>query len=492
VGGDNTLKVVLCVIDGLKPSALERAVSTGRAPTLGLLMERGTYVDSCAPAFPSVTPVCAASIATGCLQDRHRIPSMNWWWRDERRYVEYGSSFGASRKHGINRQLVDTVYRMNMEHLNPETPTVFEALDDAGVRTAGTTYLMYRGRHDHEVSRDSALTRIAGQTLFRRPIKGPKELFYADVYASRKTPCRSQLGMPGIRDQHSGCVSAYMVEHDLFDFLLLSFPDNDTHSHRFGPHAQVQSIHEADRQLERVMHAGGGPEAFLDEHAVVVMADHSHAAVEQRVDLFKALQHFDLTGPQAAKPEDGEIAVCPAQRSAMVYVLVPEARDQLMPRLLETCLQTDGVDLVIHREEGVGVIMRGNGALAFAPGEELRDVRGGEWVVRGDLGVLDGRVEDGVFRSETYPDALARVWAALECPTSGDILLSAAPGAEFADWGGADHVGGGSHGSLHRSDSRGALIMTGFDLGGRGPDWQWSIRDVTPLVLEHFQVPSNR
>ena len=38
-------KLVLAVVDGLKPSALERAVSTGRAPTLGMLMERGTYVD---------------------------------------------------------------------------------------------------------------------------------------------------------------------------------------------------------------------------------------------------------------------------------------------------------------------------------------------------------------------------------------------------------------------------------------------------------------
>jgi Type I phosphodiesterase / nucleotide pyrophosphatase len=487
VGGEK--KLVLTVIDGLKPSALERAVSTGRAPVLGLLMERGTYVDDCVAAFPSVTPTCAATIATGRFQDHHRIPSMNWWWREEKRYVEYGSSFGASRKFGINRQLTDTVYRMNMEHLAPETPTVFESLDDAGVRTAGTTYLMYRGRHEHEVSRESALTRIAGQTLFRRPIKGPRELFYADLYASRKTPCRSQLGMPGIRDQHTGCVGAHLVEHDLFDFLLLSFPDNDTHSHKYGPHAQVQSIHEADRQLERVMHAGGGPEEFLAEHAVVVVADHSHAAVEQRVDLFSALEGFDLTGPQASSPEEGEIAVCPAQRSAMVYVLVPEARSELLPRLLEACLKIDGVDLVLHREEGVAVVMRGDRALAFAPGEEVRDVRGAEWVVRGDLGVLDARVDDGVIRSETYPDALARAWAALDCPTSGDVLLSAAPGAEFVDWGGADHVGGGSHGSLHRSDSLGALVMAGVDVRERE---QWSIRDITPLTLEHFQVPSDR
>jgi predicted AlkP superfamily pyrophosphatase or phosphodiesterase len=484
-------KLVLTVIDGLKPSALERAVSTGRAPTLGLLMERGTYVDDCVAAFPSVTPVCAAAIATGTLQDRHRIPSMNWWWRDEKRYVEYGSSFGASRRLGVSRQLVDTVYRMNMEHLSPDTPTVFESLDDAGVRTAGTTYLMYRGRHEHEVSRDSALTRIAGTTLFRRPILGPKELFYADLYASQRTSCRSQLGMPGIRDQHSGCVSAYMVEHDLFDFLLLSFPDNDTHSHKFGPHAQVQSIHEADHQLERVMHAAGGPEAFLDEHAVIVMADHSHTAVERSVNLFELLSDFDLTGPQAASPEEGEIAVCPAQRSAMVYVLVPDARPALLPRLIETCLKDDGVDLVMHREEGIAVIVSRRGALTFAPGEEVRDERGAQWVVRGNLDVLDAKIEDGRLRCATYPDALARVWAALNCPTSGDLLLSAAPGQEFVDWGGADHVGGGSHGSLHRSDSLGALIMTGLDLD-LDARTQWSIADVASLTLGHFQVPSRQ
>ncbi|HEV2812533.1 MAG TPA: alkaline phosphatase family protein [Solirubrobacteraceae bacterium] len=481
-------KLVLAVIDGMKPSALERAVATGRAPTLGLLMERGTYVDDCCAAFPSVTPVCAAAIATGTLQDRHRIPSMNWWSREEKRYVEYGSSFGAARRLGINRQLVDTVYNMNMEHLAEETPTVFEELDDAGHRTAGTTYLMYRGRHEHMFSKDTALTRIAGQTLFRRPILGPRELFYADVYASRATGCKSQLGMPGLRDQHSGCVSAYMVEHDLFDFLLLSLPDNDTHSHKNGPHAQVTSIHDADRQLERVMRAGGGTEAFLESHAVIVVADHSHAAVEQRVDIIDAFGDLAVAGPGRAKPDDAEIAVCPAQRSAMVYVLVPDARDHVLPQVLGTALDLDGVDLAMHREQGVAIVTSRRGALSFAPGEEVRDARGTEWIVRGNLEVLDARIEDGVFCSDAYPDALARVWAALECPTSGDVLLSASPGYEFADWGGADHVGGGSHGSLHRSDSLGALVFAGIE--PEHTPSQWSIRDVAGMVRRHFRLPS--
>ena len=45
--------------------------------------------------------------------------------------------------------------------------------------------------------------------------------------------------MPGQRDRHTGCVGAYLVEHDLFDFLLFSLPDNDTYSHKAGPDGQV-------------------------------------------------------------------------------------------------------------------------------------------------------------------------------------------------------------------------------------------------------------
>ena len=51
---------------------------------------------------------------------------------------------------------------------------------------------------------------------------------------------------------------------------------------RSGPDGQVRSIAEADRALERIMHVAGGVDAFLEEHAVIVMSDHSQTAVEQR------------------------------------------------------------------------------------------------------------------------------------------------------------------------------------------------------------------
>src|SRR5262249_37044713 len=147
-------KLVLCVIDAMAPAMLERAISDGVAPVLKLLVERGTYIPDCIAAFPSVTPVCAASIVTGVAQDEHLIPAMNWFHRGEHRYVQYGPSFPAPQRFATARQLPDPVYNMTRPPLSADTETLFEALDDADVRTAGPTYLMYRGRHRHEPQRD--------------------------------------------------------------------------------------------------------------------------------------------------------------------------------------------------------------------------------------------------------------------------------------------------------------------------------------------------
>jgi predicted AlkP superfamily pyrophosphatase or phosphodiesterase len=482
-------KLVLVVIDALKPAMLDRAIATGRAPVLERIAQEGVYVDECVASFPSVTPVCAATIMTGTGPDSHHIPSMNWYHRDESRYVEYGSSFSASRQFGVLRSLTDTVYRMNAEHLSRDTPTVFETLDDAEIRTAGTTYLIYRGRHEHEVSNETALARIVTSTLFRRTIEGPLELFYADLYASRRTGCRGQLGMPGIRDQHTGCVGAYLVENDLFDFMLFSLPDNDAWSHKNGPHSQVTSIAGADRQLERLMHAAGGPDKFLQEHAVIVTSDHSQAVVEERIRLDRAFEDFAVASSSAARSVGAEVALSPAQRSAMIYALDPERRERVIARSIEVARSVQGVDLVLSKHEtGEGVVQTPRGELRFAPGGDVTDSRGRNWSVEGELAALSAEIEDGAFLSTEYPDALARIWSALNCPTAGDVLLSASPSYEFVDWGGADHLGGGSHGSLHRSDSLGALLWCGTGPGSADVREQWSLEDIVPMVRGHFGV----
>jgi predicted AlkP superfamily pyrophosphatase or phosphodiesterase len=481
-------KLVLAVIDALKPEMLERAIEHGRAPVMAKIRERGTYVRDCASSFPSVTPVAAASIATGVGPDEHFIPSMNWYHRGERRYVEYGSSFEASRAFGVIESLIDTVYNMNMAHLNRERRTVFEALMDNDVRTAGTTYLMYRGRKRHTMSSEGMYSRLARAGGFRHAVWGPDELFYADLFASRKTDCRGILGMPGQRDQHTACVGAHLEEHDLYDFMLASLPDNDTYSHRRGPYAQVTSIEAADRALERIMHAAGGPDEFLKDHAIVVMSDHSQIAVVDEINLAQVLAGYALLLPWKLDDEGAEIAICPSQRSGGVYVLDPERRDELAPRVARDLADVEGVDLAMYRAGAEAVVLSERGELRFSAGGELRDERGGSWSVDGEADALALKIEDGRVSSASYPDALQRVWSALHCPNSGDVLVSAGGGYEFTDWGGVAHVGGGSHGSLHRGDSLGVLLFSGT--GPKEPPPLWSIRDVTPMVLNHFSVDS--
>jgi len=482
-------RLVLAVIDGMNPAALRDAVAAGRAPLLAEVIERGTVTDGAISPFPSVTPVCATAIATGVRQDRHGIPGMNWYHRDEQRYVEYGSSLRAARRVGIARQLLDLVYELNGSHLASET--VFERLDDHGVRTAGTTYMVYRGRHEQQVSRRGGLTRLA-RTIMREPVLGPRELFYADIFESRPTECRSQLGLPGVRDRHAGCVGAELVTGDLFDFLLLSLPDNDSHSHKRGPEAQRTSIAHADRQLMRLAEAAGGVEAFFDRYAVIVAADHGQVTVTGRAELRAPFENLGVLEPSPSGDRDPQalVAICPSQRFAMLYVLDPDRRARLVKDLVRRARLMPDVDLVMHRdgdEAVIGAAGGRGGELRFAPGGELRDGRGRNWSIEGDLGVIAATIGDGLIASDAYPDPLARVWAALSCAHSGEVLLSAAEGLEFADWGGAAHVGGGSHGSLHRSDSLGALAFCGVEPPpGLPRGGVWAIEDVGDLCCAHF------
>jgi hypothetical protein len=171
----------------------------------------------------------------------------------------------------------------------------------------------------------------------------------------------------------------------------------------------------------------------------------------------------------------------------MVYALGgDDDRQAVIARAIETSAEIPGVDLVISRSDGEARVLSARGELRFAPGGDLQDLRGERWSVEGELATLAAEVEDGRLLSGSYPDAFGRVWSALSCPTAGDVLLSAAPGYEFVDWGGSDHVGGGSHGSLHATDSLGALIWCGTGPSSRAEREQWSLRDVAEIVRTHF------
>jgi hypothetical protein len=488
-------KLCLIVVDSLRTDMLLRAVAEDLAPNFGALLARGSLIGDCVSAFPSVTPVACSEIATGAGPDRHHISGMNWYHRAEGRYVEYGSSFEATRAFGLFRTLYDTVYNMNMAHLSHEVTTVFERLGDAGVRTACTPFLIYRGRRRHELSLEGLMRRVAVAADFRHAVWGPDELFYGELYASRRVPCKPTLARPGTRDAYSGCVGRELIADDGYDFLLFSLPDNDHHTHTHGVEAMRDSITHADRSFGELVDAAGGIDAFCDAHSVILMADHAQTDVERDVPIAAALgADWHVLAPNSERPELAQLAVSPTARAAGVYVLAEgRRRERMLAGVLDRLRDLEGVDLIARLEARNGrlpeaTVERAGAELRFQPGSHETDRRGGGWSLDGDLSVLGLERRDGRVVSDTYPDGLARLWSALNAPHAGDVMVSLSEGYECVDWGGTSHAGGGSHGALLAGDSLGPLVLCGLEPGVADLHEQWTLRDVAELVTGHFGI----
>lgn len=506
-------KLCLIFVDSMRIDMLRRTVAAGDAPHFGALLERGELVEDCVSSFPSVTPVCAAEIATGARpglgadgSPGHGIMGMNWYHRVEERYVEYGNSLEATRAFGLFRSLYDVVYNLNMAHLSTDVETVFERLGDAGVRTACTPFLVYRGRTRHEMGLEGLLRQVAVAARFHHATWGPDELFWGELYASRKVPCKPTLARPGTRDEYSGCVGRELLRDDAYDFLLFSLPDNDYHSHKGGPGGQPSAIAMADAAFGELVDEAGGIDAFCDEHAVILTADHAQSEVVEGYDLAGLLgAEWRVLEPNDAAPEAAELAVSPTARAGAVYVLA-EGRRRLRAHadVRERIRRSPEADVMCWlagsdgqpvERVGVGtpdvagaeaVVESASGELRFRPGSGEEDVRGEGWDLDGDLSVLGIERRDGHITSGSHPDPLARVWAAVTAAHAGDVLVSLAPGYETVDWGGMTHVGGGSHGALAAEDSLVPLLTVGVDGADLSAREQWRIGDVAGLVLEQF------
>jgi len=280
--------VVLIVIDGLTPSMFEAADT----PALRFLAERGDYARA-ASVFPSLTPVCLTSIATGAYPDVHRIPHLVWWHRGEQRIVEYGSSFSAMRAAGLARGLRDTIVDLNARHLSRDAETVYEALEDQGLTAAAINITCYRGTHRH-------LPTIPGAPA----VYGPKRFFFYSLYESDPTgaPIAVLNRALGSIDAYAATVGRWLVTRDGFDLLVYYLPDYDYASHAQGPDAAHDALRRSDAAISALLDAAGGPDEFLERYAVVVCSDHGQSKVET-----------------VARLEVGDELVTASNRAAMVY-----------------------------------------------------------------------------------------------------------------------------------------------------------------------------
>jgi predicted AlkP superfamily pyrophosphatase or phosphodiesterase len=351
--------------------------------------------------FPSLTPVCLTTIATGAHPDVHHIPHLVWWHRQEQRIVEYGSSFGAIRAAGTRRSIRDTIVGMNRDHLSKDAETVYEAAERAGLMVAAVNITCYRGPHRYLPT----VPGLAPATF------GPRRFFFYNLYESDPigAPLSVRNRAAGSVDEYAAAAGRWLVTRDGFDLLVYYLSDLDFASHAYGPDGVREQLLKTDGSVRALVDAAGGLDEFLARYAVLVCSDHAQTHVHQ---VARLQDHVHAPA-----------IVTASNRAGMIYTDDVRAAVASLDRV-------EAVDSTFFLDDGAVVARR--------QGDE-------------DVSLLD-----------EYPLGYERVEAALRNPNAGEVLVSAAAGWEFADLAGLHHAGGGSHGSLSAGDSEVPMLGIGI------------------------------
>ena len=500
VGYGNPKKVIMIIIDSLNPVVLESCFAKGLTPALQFFRDRGFYHQDCVSVFPTMTPSCTSTIVTGTMPAQHQVPGFVWFNRREKRFINYGASMGAIWKIGLPRVIKDLLYNLNIEQLNRNIYTIYEILEEKGFTTASVNFYIFRGRNVFEAQIPWWIKLLTRSRLVGR-LNGPKLLVIGDICRPVRLFKHANLGGPtgpfnkfGVNDEYSGLVASWLIkEGKQPDLMMVYFPDNDGYSHRHNPLETEESLVKADQQIQRILDAYPSWEAALEETVFMVAGDHSQSLInsdqEAFIDLRSILGKFRQAQLGKLIAINKEIAICPNERMAHIYIFKRIRRREFFKEVLNLLGKDKRIDQIMWKEGRKGnytyYVMYGNYAeLSFKRGGRYKDIYGAKWTFSGDLKIIDVSYQGDEILYGDYPDALNRIAGLLDSRYAGDVVITAKPGCEFSGEGTPLHPGCGSHGSLHRDDSCIPLLIAGSDRDIPNP----RLLDFFPYLLDHFGV----
>jgi hypothetical protein len=499
------MKLLLVVIDAATPHVVCPAIRTGRLPTLQRLADAGDMHEAAVTIFPSITPAATTSIVTGCYPAEHGIAGASWYDDRRQEVAYYGDDFWVIAREGFGAFIRDFLVRLNGDRL--KAPTLFEMVERSGRIAACLNYLVYRGIVPHKVRIPGLIATLPG-VPFTETVEGPAVLslgdFVGGLHPDSARRASSKLRHKGGLLHRFGMddASTGALLKDLFskpplpDLTVAYFADNDYNSHEVGPFNALNVVESVDTMLGEAFEAGGGLERVLEDVCVIVTSDHGHCDVID--DHARAVIRVDrLLGNyrQAAlgRPwrERDEIMICPNMRAAQIYVR--KASGDIIHHLIADVLADPRVDqamwcttLTRPGAEGYTVASR-RGRVEFrrSPEREVPavDAFGGAWEWTGDQTALGFHQDGPHLEFDLYPNAFERIAGILDLERSGEIWVTAKPGCEFEVPGGKAHVGGASHGALHKLDSLSPVVIAG---GAARPQLPRHLRsiDIAPIIMQ--------
>lgn len=477
----------MIIIDSWHPGMVEQELSKGNLPALAHLVKHGRLDLNCASIFPTVTPACLTSLATGVGPDQHGVTGVLWYNRSADRYVHYWPYPQSLYWGTIDHVVQDFFLKLNAEHLSTDIKTIFELLEEADVPSACINFPISRGPHRHKAEIPWFIRRL-GKLPKDLHFPGPRTMRHGDMIRHGHERGRF-LKKYGFNDHHSAEFTAQLVQsEDRPHFMLTYFNENDLRSHHKGPWNTAFSLQRVDKELGLIMDAYGSWDKAAKEARWIITGDHSQSNTYpsrpgHAVNVFKAFPQYRIcplkTGGLACKGYD--FAISPNDR--MCYFYFPEHKEDVRDAIIEQVRVWPSVDQVFWREGDTfhGYRRSTGEQVSWTRGGSLVDPFGLRWDVTGSLGAVDATLVGNRIQYQDYPNALARVTQALSVPGGGSLILTATLGYEFTS---GFPMGKGNHGSLHVQDSFVPLLTCGI----RQPLLNPRTIDLVPMILHEFGV----
>lgn len=477
------------------PEALEEAIVSGKAPALAFLKEHGVYHSECVTAFPTMTASVDATLMTGVYPDQHKIPGLIWYHPEEKRLIDYVNGTQTVLTLGVNQTSKDVLIHLNEQHMSKKTKTIFEELADHGKSSGSINFIIHRGRNTYTVKPPFLFNLITKFSLQNQQISGPDVLSIGAMYKpadwGRSIPWgwnQTIFNHFGINDDFAAKVTKLVIDSGKQpDLLMIYLPDHDhfLHKHINQPLISLQKV---DKHIAAILDAFGSWQQAIERNTFIIIGDHGQTAIgkEERynIDLDQMFQRYHIVKVGKKVQDQDEVIFANNERMVYIYPLKEEKESEMIDILLED----ERIDFIARKQGNrVEVKKHFHRSLLFSKDNQVEDPYGVSWDLQGDLDILDIQIQNQMIRYHQYPDALSRLYGALFSQKASVIAASAKPGYEFKSKTFPMHLGGGSHGSLHRIDSIVPLLVSGAE---KVPKKDTRLVDIKQYLLQLLNVTS--
>ncbi|WP_156288594.1 alkaline phosphatase family protein [Oceanobacillus salinisoli] len=464
--GSQQKKVILLMIDTLMDDSIQAAIEKDQVPALQFFMEHGNYYPNVVCPFPTMSVNVDSTLLTGVYCDKHKVPGLVWFNQKENRIVNYGSSSKEMFKLGIKQIVLDTFYNLNHEHLSRKHKTIHESLKEKGNQTASINALLYRGSNPYKLKIPFVLSSLYG--MDKELNTYVPDVFTYGLVSKRNSAGKNAMSLKkyGFNDKFSVNELNHLINQNMLPpFTIVYFPDFDQRVHKNG-RTDVKGLQKVDKQLQQILNQFNSWEEALEEHIWVVLGDNGQAYMEKDkkkalINLPKLLENYQIVKLKRGVTAEDDLVLGVNERMTFIYTLKPE-KAPLMD-IVNILKQDKRIDIISFQRGKKITVLSGihPGELHFHPNGNLMDEYGQSWFIEGNYEILDIEIQNKKLIYKDYPDPLARLYAAFHSHAGDYIVASAKPGYEFKGEGSPTHVGGASHGGLHKQDSLVSIIICG-------------------------------